>query len=255
MKKGVKGFLPGAIGMAALFASATSMVAFSSAVVAADVDTSVADTVLYWGADLALKGSNTYGLAFDGGFVTALNGNIDMPGWIVTGNLGYGHTKDVGSKTDSFYTTALVGYQWKTPDFYASLSAGVLYNNNDEKPGGGKTDGSKVGAAINYGFGTTASDAIYVQSYGTYATTYDQLYLHGKLGYKTASIAYGGEYTFYDDNGTKPTHRIGAFVGEIPLGEQLTMTVSGGYQTTKEPGTKDGGYATIGFSMPISLLR
>lgn len=249
MKQGTKGKFFKAIGAATLIFMATGHAASAGA------DDTANDTILYWSGDVAIKGSNTYGLAFDSGFSTALNGNIDISGWIVSGNLGYAHSKDVGSKSDSFYTSGLVGYQWQMPDFYISLSTGILYSNNDEKPGGGKTDGDKVGAAVIYGFGTNATDALYVQSYGSYATINDQFFVQGKLGYKTTSIAYGAEYTLYDDNGSKPTHRIGAFVGDIALSDKLTMTVSAGYQTTKEVGTKDGAYANIGFSVPVSFLK
>jgi len=208
---------------------------------------------VYWGSDAVLKGSGYHGIGIDAGFATAINGNLSSSGWIISGNTGYSHTKDAGSKTNSFYTSALFGHLWQMPDYYLSLSGGVNFNNNDETPSGGKTDGSKVGAVLAYGFETKSVDALYVQSYGSVSTVYNQLYLHGKLGYKTASFNYGGEYTFSDDKGSKATHRFGGFIGDISIGEKVTMGVSAGYQHSREPGDKDGAYATIAFSMPISF--
>lgn len=210
------------------------------------------DTVLYWGFEYNRASSRQDGFGIDGGFVTALNGNLDLSGWIVTGNLGYSESNSRGSDTDSIYASALAGHLWQTSDFYVSLAGGLHYINNDENPSGGITDGDKVGVIAQYGFETKRVEAPYVQSYGSYSTAYDSVYAHIKAGYKTHSLKYGAELTGYDEKGGKGTIRYGAFVGDIPLG-QLTMGVSAGYQDELEPGNKDGFYALTEFSMPLSL--
>lgn len=210
------------------------------------------DTVLYWGFEYNRASSRQDGFGIDGGFVTALNGNLDLSGWIVTGNLGYSESNSRGSDTDSVYASALAGHLWQTSDFYVSLAGGLHYINNDESPSGGVTDGDKVGLIVQYGFETKRVEAPYVQSYGSYSTAYDSVYAHIKAGYKTHRLKYGAELTGYDEKGGKGTMRYGAFVGDIPLG-QLTMGVSAGYQDELEPGNKDGFYALTEFSMPLSL--
>ncbi|HFC04772.1 MAG TPA: cellulose biosynthesis protein BcsS, partial [Rhizobiales bacterium] len=211
MKRGFRAVSVKAVQAAILAIGGAGFTALAPGGALAGPDNAVNDTVIYWSGDLALRGSGKYSLAFDGGFATALDGDIGTSGWIVTADLGYSHSKYVSSKSDSFYTSLLFGHQWQSPDYYFSLSAGLLFNSNDEKPSGGKTDGDKVGGALLYGFETKAVDAFYVQSYGSFSTVYDQVYLHGKAGYKTATFTYGAEYTFYDDNDSKPTHQIGAF--------------------------------------------
>lgn len=220
---------------------------------AADADNSVQDSVVYWGADVKYGGSRSYATSVDAGLVTALNGNIETSGWILSGNAGYGYSKEALSKTNSVYTSVLFGHLWNMPGFYFSLSGGGLYLNNDETPPGSRTDGDKLGALFQYGFETTSVDAFYVQSYGSVSTAYTQLYLHAKVGYKSSTLRYGAEFTLSDDKTSRGTRRFGGFVGDIPLGEDLSMVVSAGYQQNRDPGEKDGAYATIGFAVPFSL--
>lgn len=213
----------------------------------------VKDTVVYWGTDFAHNSASKMGIGLDGGFVTALNGDIGATGWTFTGSLGVSRTDDALSDSNSFYGTALFGHQWHAPNHYVSLSGGVIYTNNDENPSGGATDGGAVGAIVQYGFETKAVDALYVQSYGAYATAYDQIYVHAKTGYKTANLRFGPEITLFDDESSRPTLRYGGFLGDISITDSLNMVVTAGYQHELEVGVADGFYATIGFSIPISL--
>ncbi|MBW3096024.1 cellulose biosynthesis protein BcsS [Pseudohoeflea coraliihabitans] len=208
------------------------------------------DTVVYWGADYANTDSDAFGL--DAGFVTALNGNIAASGWIMSGSIGYGNTDAPLSETDSVYGTLLLGYQWVMPDFYVSLAGGAHVVNNDENPPGGITDGSEFGAIAQYGFETTRTNSLYFQSYGSFSTAYDQVYLHAKAGYKLPTLRFGGEFTVFDEVASSSTLRYGAFVGDIPLTDRLSMVVSAGYQD-EQGSSDDGFYATIGFAVPFSL--
>gem|GEM_PF-2129640 len=210
------------------------------------------DTVLYGGVDYAKSGSSKHDYGVDVGFVTALNGNIGSSGWVVTGNIGYGNTDGIAD-SDAFSTSLLLGYLWKMPDYYFTLSSGVHYVDNNEAVPGSPTDGSEVGVIGQYGFETSAVNAFYVQSYGSVSSVYDQVYGHIKAGYKTETLRFGGEFTVFDETNSKPTLRYGAFLGDIPLGDRLRMVVSAGYQEDREPGNDDGFYATVGFSIPFSL--
>lgn len=215
-------------------------------------DTPVLDTVLYWGFDYSQTRSGKEGIGIDGGFVTAFNGDIGATGWIFTSSLGFSRTDDVQSNSEAFYGTALIGYQWQTPGYSFSLSAGAHYVDNDEDPPSA-TDGAELGALAQYGFETKSVDAFYAQSYGALSTAFHQVYFHGKLGYKTPTLRFGPEFTVFDDEGSRPTLRYGAFLGDIPIYESLTMIVSAGYQQELDPGQPNGFYATIGFSVPLSL--
>ncbi|WP_136659149.1 cellulose biosynthesis protein BcsS [Nitratireductor sp. XY-223] len=230
---------------AALAADATAFVEIN--------ESPVNDTVVYWGADFAHKSDGNNGYGAGAGFVTALNGDIGATGWTLTGNIGGSRTEDVNSDTNSFYSSALVGYQWHAPGYYITVAGGVNYVNNDETPPGGVTDGGEVGAIAQYGFETKMVDAFYVQSYGAYSTAFDQKYVHAKVGYKTPVLRFGPEFTFFDESTSQETLRFGGFVGDISVTDSVNMVVSAGYQHELEPGVEDGFYATIGFSVPLSL--
>lgn len=212
----------------------------------------VFDTVIYWSGDFNYSRSNRYGYGADAGFVTALNGDIGTSGWTFTGNIGLSRSVDPGSSSKSFAGSLLFGYQWNAPDYYVSVAAGGQYINNNETPGGGPTDGDKLGAVFQYVFETNRVDAFYLQSFGAASTAYDQLYFHAKAGYKTATLRFGGEFSAFDDEGSRPTLRYGAFLGDIPLGENVSMVVSVGYQHELDRSVSDGVYATLGFSAALS---
>lgn len=213
---------------------------------------SFVDTVLYWGFDLSRASSSQYGLGADVGFVTALNGNIAVSGWTMSANLGVSRSVHSPAETDSITGSVLLGYQWHTPQYYLALNAGVHVVNNDDNPPGGITDGTDVGAIVQYGFETKAANALYLQSYGAASTAFDQLYLHAKLGYNTGTLKYGAEFTASDDEGSSATFRYGGFIGGIPVGS-LSMVVSAGYQAETQAGKSDGFYTQLGFSVPLSL--
>jgi hypothetical protein len=216
-------------------------------------DNAVHDTVVYWGADFVHHNDVKNGYGLDAGFVTALNGDIGTSGWTLTGGMGFSRTDDSVFDSNSFYGSLLAGYQWHAPGYYFSLSGGANFVNNNESPPGGVTDGAAVGAIVQYGFETKKVDAFYVQTYGAYSTAYDQIYFHAKTGYKTPNLRFGPEITVFDEKATRHTLRYGGFIGDISITESLSMVVSAGYQQELEPGAKDGLYAAIGFSIPLSL--
>lgn len=212
------------------------------------------DSVAYWGTDLIVTGSKRHGFGIDAGFVTALNRDISLSGWTATANLGFSRSVDTGTNTNAVYGSLLLGHQWHMANSYFALNSGVEVLNNDENPGGGATDGSEIGALLQYGFETKATDAFYMQSYGSVSTAYDRIYGHLKSGYKTNSLTFGGEFTIFDEQDTDATLRFGAFVGGIDLGP-LNMIISAGYQHELEPGIKDGFYSQLGFSVPLSIRK
>ncbi|WP_197435030.1 cellulose biosynthesis protein BcsS [Nitratireductor arenosus] len=265
-KTGIHG--PG--GSMKIFAEAKPIIGLSSGLVAAILlsatsyaadttpddrmaDTPVFDTVIYWGADLGLSRSGKDGYGIDAGFVTALNGDIATSGWTLTSGLGFSRTDDVLSDSKSFYGSLLLGYQWHAPGYYFTVAGGANYVRNDETPPGSVTDGDELGAIVQYGFETKRVNALYVQSYGSFSTAHNQIYGHAKVGYKTPVLRFGPEFTVFDDEGSQATLRYGAFVGDIPVFGSLSMVVSAGYQDELEPGQSDGFYATIGFSVPLSI--
>jgi len=211
------------------------------------------DTVIYWGADGSLGPSLNHGYGADIGFATALNGDIGVSGWTMSGNFGLGRSASPAMNTDSIYASLLLGRQWHAPGYYFSLSAGLQYVNNAETPGGGITDGSRLGAIFQYGFETKSVDNFYLQSYGAYSTANSQIYGHVKAGYKAKKLRFGAEFTVSDDIGGPPVLRYGAFVGDIPLGEKLSMTVSAGYQQDLAPAAPGRFYAGLGFVVPLSF--
>lgn len=211
------------------------------------------DTVVYWGVDTNWSSSSEYGLGADVGVVSALDGDLGATGWIFTGNAGMSYSDAPGSDSSSFYDSLLIGHLWVQPEYYFSVAAGAHFVNNNESPGGGPKDRGKLGAIFQYGFETTTNDAFYIQSYGAVSTIYDQLYLHAKAGYKAAALRYGAEFTLIDEEASRGTHRYGAFVGDIAVTDSVSMVISAGYQEDRDPGDKDGVYALIGFSTPLSL--
>ena len=206
------------------------------------------DTVVYWSADYSNTDEDEYGL--NAGFVTALNGDLGKSGWTISANLGGSYSDGSTSDSKSYYGSLLLGYLWANPYLYFSLGAGPVFVSNNSSPSS-PSDDSDVGAILQYGIDTTKENNLYFQSYGSYATVKDQIYLHAKAGYKTSSISFGPEITYFDDNQSTETLRYGAFVGDISLFDRLSMTVSAGYQD--ESGSSDGFYATVGFSVPLSL--
>jgi len=213
---------------------------------------SVYDTVIYWGFDYSRARSSQYGIGADAGFVSALNGDISQTGWTVSGNIGGSRSVSGLSSTNSAYGSVLVGYQWHMPGYYIALNAGIDAVNNNEKPGGSKTDGSKLGAIVQYGFETKSVDAFYLQSYGSFSTAFTRLYGHAKVGYKTSDYKFGAEFTGYKDSGSAATYRVGGFFGDIPLGP-VTMGVSAGLQLERGIGLSNGFYGLLEFSVPISI--
>lgn len=211
------------------------------------------DTVIYWGIDYARNGGRKSDYGVGAGFVTALNGDMGVSGWTVTGNIGGARTDDAAFDTKSLYASALVGYLWHTPNYYFTLAGGVNYINNDETPPGGANDGAEVGAIAQYGFETKKVDAFYMQSYGAYSTAFDQTYVHAKAGYKTPDLRFGTEFTYFGETTSRSTLRYGGFIGDISITDSLSMVISAGYQHAMEPDVEDGFYATIGFAIPLSL--
>lgn len=211
------------------------------------------DTVVWWGGEFTYKDSSRHGIGADMGFVTALSGDLGQSGWIVSGAVGLSRSNDIGSRINSAYGNVLLGYLFTAPGYYMSVSGGVDFANNNETPPGSVTDGSKVGAVAQYSFETTSSNAFYAQSYGSYSTTNRSTYFHAKAGYKMSRIRFGPEFTYADDRGGRPTLRFGGFVGDIPVGQKVSMTISAGYQKEQDPGVADRFYAAVGFSVPLSL--
>ena len=209
------------------------------------------DSALYWGADaVGMVGGRDFSTGI--GFVTALSGDIGLPGFIVGGGFGLGRTRTLWNATDSRYATFVAGHQWVAPSHYLSLSAGLGWRDKDE---GGGRPGAALGAVVRYAFETSARDAAYLQSYGAYSTIDDEVHFHLRLGRRMARLRFGGEFTLFDDAGNRPTLRYGAFLGDIPVTERIGMNLAIGYRHELEPGKGDGIYATIGFSMLLDLLR
>ncbi len=230
-----------------------SVSAESTSVFADDTrSTGTFDSVAYWGTDLIVTGSKRYGIGIDAGFVTAFNRDISLSGWTATANLGFSRSADTGTNTNAVYGSFLLGHQWHMEKSYFALNAGIEVLHNDENPGGSATDGTEIGALLQYGFETKATDAFYVQSYGSVSTAYDRIYGHLKSGYRTNSHTFGGEFTIFDEQDTDATLRFGAFVGGIDLGP-VNMVVSAGYQHELEPGIRNGFYSQFGFSVPLSI--
>lgn len=211
------------------------------------------DTVLFWGGGAGAPGTDSADSSANIGFVTALNGDIGRSGWTITGSAGLGRTDAPLSRTKSFYSSLLVGHQWTLPGYSFSLSAGLHYRNNRERPAGGPTDGDDAGVTIHYGFDTRAVDAPYFHAYGAYSTVADQIHFHVKAGRKTQRLRFGGEFTLSDDAWSRPTLRSGVFVGDIALAGPLAMSVSAGYLRHLQPGRSDGFYAGASFWMPLRL--
>lgn len=211
------------------------------------------DTVIYWESDFYKADSDQKGFGIDGGFVTALNGDITKSGWTVTANIGFSRSDDAAAETKSRYGSVLVGYQWHFPTHYFALNTGVYMGNNDETPGGSVTDGYEAGVLGQYGIETKSTNAFYLQSYGSITSAFDSRYAHLKIGYKADVLKFGAAFTIYDDEGSEETIRYGGFVGDIPLWGKLAMSVSAGYQQENEPGNENGFYGRTEFYVPISL--
>ena len=208
------------------------------------------DSALYWGADaVGMVGGRDFNAGI--GFVTALSGDIGRPGWIVSGGFGLGRTRTLWNATDSRYATLVAGHQWVTPSYYLSLAAGLAWRDKDE---GGGSPGAAVGAVIRYSFETGARHALYLQSYGAYSTIDDEVHFHARIGRRTSTLRFGGEFLLFDDARNRPTLRYGAFLGDVPVSERVRMSFAAGYRHELEPGKSDGIYATIGFSMLLDLF-
>ena len=211
------------------------------------------DSVLYWGADaVGIAGGRDLNAGI--GFVTALDGDIGRPGWIVGGSFGLGRARTPWSATESRYAAFAAGHQWMTPAHYLSLSAGLAWRDKNSTPAYGG-DGGRFGAVIRYGFETRAAEAPYLQSYGAYSTIDDEVHFHLRAGRRASGLRFGGEFTLFDDARDRPTLRYGAFLGDIPVAGRLRMTLAAGYRHELTPGKGDGLYATLGFSMPLGLRR
>jgi len=211
------------------------------------------DSAFYWGADaVGMVGGRDFNAGL--GFVSALNGDIGRPGWIVSGSFGFGRTRTLWNATDSRYAALLAGRQWTTQAYYLSLSAGLAWRDKKNRPAGAG-DGSALGATVQYGFDTRALDAPYFQSFGAYSTIDDEVHFHVRAGRRTSTLRFGGEFMLFDDARNRPTLRYGAFVGDIALAHGLAMTLAAGYRHELEPGKGDGLYVTLGISMPLRLRR
>ncbi len=210
------------------------------------------DSVAYWSTEFvrARAGRNGYGTG--AGFVTAWNGDIGVPGWIISSNLGFSRTQDAFSTSRSVYGTFVAGYQWNTPEYYFSMAAGAHYVDKNDTRRGSAGDGAELGTMIQYSFETKARDTIYLQSYGSASTAFSQIYMHAEVGYRTSALSYGPMFSIFDEEGSRPTLRYGVFANDIPTFGSMRMAISAGYQDELDPSRSDGFYATLGFSVPLS---
>lgn len=221
----------------------------ASAVAADDFGNSFLDTVVYTGVDYVHSDVEN-ALGASSGFLTALNGDIGSSGWIVSGNFGAGIIDGAAIDSTSIYGTALVGYKWQLPSFYATASAGAHLASNQESPSGGPNDTSRAGAVVQYSFETQPPvNNLYVQSYGSASSAFGgQFYGHLKLGYVAEGLRYGLELTGFAGDDGDTTLRYGAFVGSIPITDTLFISTSAGYQDDLNANSRDGFYVTLAFT-------
>lgn len=203
-------------------------------------------TTIFWG----LSGTRHSWFA-GGGFVHALNGNLGVNGWLVSGVLGGGSSEDfdvIFSETDSFQAAALIGYQAVSSAIYLAVYIGVNYFNNDSTPFDptDPTAGDEVGFMVQGELETVGEDALYLSLMGTYSTAFDTYWVRARPGYNAGGIAFGPEFIASGDLGGD-TVRYGAFVGGIMIGG-VEMTISAGYQDERGATYSDGAYGAVEFS-------
>ncbi|MCR8548666.1 cellulose biosynthesis protein BcsS [Salipiger sp. P9] len=226
--------------------AATTALSLTLAVTDARADDTL-DTVLFTGIDGYDGGAGIYG-----GFVTALNGDITASGWTLSANLGYSQSWGSFSDTDSTGASVLLGYQWHTPGYYASLALGVDVIENTEDPDtGARNNGTHTGYILQAGFQTKSVDALFFQGYGAYLSANERLYTQLRSGWASEKMTFGLEAIYADERDSAETVRYGLFVSDLPLGNG-SFGISAGYHDDRGS-DDDGAYIAFEYSIPLSL--
>lgn len=225
----------------AICVAAVSALAGVSAQAEGSADKKI-DTVVFWGTDYARNNKNTYDVGVGAGLITSLEGDMSATGLALSGYIGYATTTTPAATTDSVSGWASLSHIWQFPNGYLSFGAGFAFDDSDG-----------VASFLQYGFEVTASNSLFVQSYGSHSGNDDAIFALGRFGYATSSNRLGVEVTFMDDSTSRETWRYGAFVSGIDITPTVSMTVSAGFQDEYQPGVDDGAYVALGFSVPLSL--
>ncbi|SEO85334.1 hypothetical protein SAMN04490248_11421 [Salinihabitans flavidus] len=225
-----------------LLAFAATIVVSGSASAQTNAANDVVDTVVFWGLDYARNDSSMHDIGLGAGFVTSLGNDMSAGGWTLSAYFSHSNSTTLGGSTNMWSGWSSLGHVWQLPGGYFTLGAGFAAE-----------EGQGFGGFAQYGFETTAANALYLQSYGSFSGINDSIYALGRAGYMGQQYRYGIETVYLDDNTAGQTLRYGVFMGGIDLGRDVSMIASLGYQDESQPGRSDGFYTAIGFSIPLSL--
>ncbi len=208
-------------------------------------------SIVFGGADVTENGRGAYL-----GVATAFNGDLGkQSGWTTTTIIGYSKYSDdsVSPTSESTSTTAsvLLGYNFVHPDWYATLSLGVDYVNNEDDPSSNSpAEGEKTGAIAQISYESKRENAFYIGGFGTYMTANERSYTQLRAGYKKPSITFGLEAIHASELDSNPVSGMGVFLSGIALGSG-EIGLSAGYFDERGGTSGDGGYFAMEYSVPV----
>lgn len=192
----------------------------------------------------------------------AVRGDIYKDDWMVRGSVGYGNydydTTAVASGNVDIDVAAadlMVGYQ-----HYFATGAGAnkgrvtLYGGADFQDHGLDTlDTSNSVRGSQWGVkgllevigDLTAHTSADVT--GAYSTSFDSYWSRARIGYDVGGVRIGPEGVFLG-NEEFDQQRAGLFFDRIAVGDNVWLSVSGGYSAASRRGD-DGAYGDIGFAL------
>ena len=208
-----------------------------------------ASTVVWFGAEAGDFGHVGYA-----GLVTAFNGDLGQDDWLlrISGSFGeFDYTSaGTGIELNSLSGDIMIGYQTVSPDYVASIYAGIDFQDYEATPNdpNNSTIGEESGFKVQGEFTSRGSDIGHLNLIGNYSTANDSYYTRARLGfYLGDGIVVGPEGSLLGNeefDGTK----IGGFIGGLQLGE-INLTINAGHQDSDGVGGSDGFYGGIGASV------
>ena len=200
------------------------------------------------------------------GAIAALNRDLSKDGVVVRVFAGYGRYEYEESSVpggnvdgDLKQFDAMLGYKVSMAGFFATVYAGVDYQDHRLRPADptNRVSGSETGFKIA---GDLESDREKVGPYlgldGNYSTAFDSYWARARVGYSTGRVVFGPEGVLLGSEGYDG-YRIGGFVSfatKLNPWVPLELTLSAGHQHINDDdigGGSSGGsgmYGSVNFS-------
>jgi hypothetical protein len=204
-------------------------------------------TVLFGSAEVAHSPFGSFG------FKRSLSGNLDRPGFLLMGGIGYGRDRerDRDDRFDRHKADAhlLIGHQWTVPGGVVALFGGVELDHEHETMASGaeRRTASEIGGRLQFELWLHPTERTLVTTTLIAGSARNHLWGRQSFGWRIADagpfagIFIGPEVSGYATE-TYQDARFGLHATGIPLGP-LRLRLSGGL--TVEEGARPGAYLAL----------